>query len=218
MQSTDRRRPPSDTGHKPVPRPETPVPPTDRRVRRTREMLRAALLSLMQEKRYDEITVTDILDRAGIGRSTFYAHYRDKDALLLSGFDDIRAALAAERERAAASDADPLEPLLAVVRHVEAYREVARRIIRIDGNLPHVIVGGLPELTEALVREGLRRRMPPDPVAAEAATQFLSGALVSLLTWWTSYDVSLTPDELYDVFRRLAADGLGSFLRPVQVT
>jgi AcrR family transcriptional regulator len=172
-------------------------------------MLRAALLSLMQEKRYDEITVTDILERADVGRSTFYAHYRDKDALLLSGFDDVRAALAAERT--SAPDADPIEPVLAVVRHVEAYREAARRIIQIEGNLPHPVVGGLPELTEALVREGVRRRNHPDAVAAEAATQFLSGALVSLLTWWTSYDVPLTPDQLYETYRRLAAGGLNSF-------
>jgi AcrR family transcriptional regulator len=44
--------------------------PTDRRVRRTRELLRRALLSLIQEKGYDRITVQDILERADIGRST----------------------------------------------------------------------------------------------------------------------------------------------------
>jgi hypothetical protein len=69
---------------------------TDRRVRRTRE--RSALLSLIQEKGYDRIKVQDILDRADVGRSTFYAHYRDKDDLLQSGFEDVRAALAAEMQ------------------------------------------------------------------------------------------------------------------------
>src|SRR5262245_65774233 len=73
---------------------------TDRRVRRTRELLRVALLELIQEQGYDRITVQDILDRADIGRSTFYAYYRDKDDLLRAGFKDIRAALAAERAAA----------------------------------------------------------------------------------------------------------------------
>jgi AcrR family transcriptional regulator len=71
---------------------------TDRRVRRTRELLRSALLSLIQEKGYERITVRDILDRADVGRSTFYAHYRDKDELLQSGFEDVRSALAAEMQ------------------------------------------------------------------------------------------------------------------------
>src|SRR4029453_14658313 len=76
---------------------------TDRRVRRTRDLLRRApraLLSLGQEQGYERITGQDILDRADVGRSTFYAHYRDKDDLLLSGFEDIRAALATERAEA----------------------------------------------------------------------------------------------------------------------
>src|SRR5215207_10196482 len=70
--------------------------PTDRRVRRTQELLRGALMALIMEKGYDRITVQDILDEADVGRSTFYAHYRDKEDLLLSGFDDIRTALAEE--------------------------------------------------------------------------------------------------------------------------
>src|SRR4029453_6969780 len=98
---------------------------TDRRVRRTRELLRRALLSLVQEQGYERITVQDILDRADVGRSTFYAHYRDKDDLLLSGFEDIRAALATEREEAehgAGAKRELLQPLLIVFRHVEAHR------------------------------------------------------------------------------------------------
>jgi AcrR family transcriptional regulator len=100
--------------------------PTDRRVRRTQDLLRRALLSLIQEKGYDRITVQDILDRADIGRSTFYAHYRDKDDLLRAGFQDIRAALAAERDgadRRPGSKAELLEPMLAVFDHVGRHRQ-----------------------------------------------------------------------------------------------
>ena len=42
-------------------------------------------MSLMQEKPYDAITVQDIIDRADVGRSTFYSHYRDKEDLMVSG-------------------------------------------------------------------------------------------------------------------------------------
>ena len=61
----------------------------DSRVRRTRNALGDALIALMQERPFDDITVQDILDRAPIGRSTFYAHYRDKDDLFLSDVEDF---------------------------------------------------------------------------------------------------------------------------------
>ena len=62
---------------------------TDRRVRRTREQLGGALAGLIQEKPFDSITVQDVLDRAGVARSTFYSHYRDKNDLFLSDADEF---------------------------------------------------------------------------------------------------------------------------------
>ena len=56
----------------------------DRRSQRTQRLVNSALLELLFERRYDTITVQDILDRAGIGRSTFYTHYFDKEDVLTS--------------------------------------------------------------------------------------------------------------------------------------
>src|SRR3990172_810944 len=75
----------------------------DRRVERTRKLLHEALMALIQEKGYEKITVQDILDKANLGRSTFYSHYRHKDELFLSGFDHLRTMLE-ERHRALLSD------------------------------------------------------------------------------------------------------------------
>ena len=61
----------------------------DRRVERTRGLLRGALASLIHEKPYERIVVKEILARANVGRSTFYAHFRDKDELLYSGIAEI---------------------------------------------------------------------------------------------------------------------------------
>jgi len=54
----------------------------DRRTRKTRQLLRDTLLTLLKEKRYEEISVQDIIARADVARSTFYVHYVDKDDLL----------------------------------------------------------------------------------------------------------------------------------------
>jgi AcrR family transcriptional regulator len=60
----------------------------DPRVVRTRQMLRDALVSLIEEKGFDAITIQDIADRAGLNRATFYLHYRDKQELLVKSLRD----------------------------------------------------------------------------------------------------------------------------------
>ena len=70
------------------------APRPDRFPERTRRSLRNALLVLMTEKPYElPITVEDIINRADVGRSTFYTHYRDKDALLIDNLAGPRTIL-----------------------------------------------------------------------------------------------------------------------------
>ena len=55
------------------------MPKMDRRVERTRESLQKALIELIAEQGYDSITIQEIVDRADLGRTTFYLHYNSKD-------------------------------------------------------------------------------------------------------------------------------------------
>jgi len=64
-------------------------PGTDRRTLKTRDALGDALVELMHERPFKSITVQDVLDRAGVGRSTFYTHYRDKDDLFISDVEEF---------------------------------------------------------------------------------------------------------------------------------
>src|SRR5581483_3801219 len=59
------------------------TPDSDARTLRTRQRLGSAMISLIAEKPIDDITVQEVLKRAGVGRSTFYLHFRDKNDLLL---------------------------------------------------------------------------------------------------------------------------------------
>src|SRR5258705_13839638 len=70
----------------------------DRRIQRTQQLLRGALLSLIQERGFESLSVQDIIDRANVGRATFYAHFDNKEDLLASGIDGLRASLQ-ERQR-----------------------------------------------------------------------------------------------------------------------
>jgi AcrR family transcriptional regulator len=186
--------------------------PTDRRVRRTRALLHDALLSLIPEKGYERITVQDILDRADVGRSTFYAHYRDKEDLLLSGFQDIRSALTAERQAADHSSGargEFLEPLRVVFRHVEGHRHLREPLSRKGG--ADLVTRILRDSVADIVREHFRAQFPEyksDPALLEPAVQFVSGACMTLLIWWLADDGALTADDIYANFRRFATQGV----------
>src|SRR3569832_537938 len=67
---------------------------TDRRILHTRDRKGNAHNKKNQEKPFDEVTVQEVLDRAGVGRSTFYLHYRDKDDLFLSDAEEFLEAMA----------------------------------------------------------------------------------------------------------------------------
>src|SRR5215831_7310983 len=68
--------------------------PLDRRIRRTRSRLGQALRNLMEERPLEKISVRDVIQRAGVSRSAFYAHYDDKVDLLLSDMDQFLEATA----------------------------------------------------------------------------------------------------------------------------
>ena len=61
----------------------------DRRVQKTRKLLQDALIELVAEKSYESVSIREILERANVGRSTFYAHFQDKDQLLHSILDRL---------------------------------------------------------------------------------------------------------------------------------
>jgi AcrR family transcriptional regulator len=186
--------------------------PTDRRVRRTQELLRKALLELILEKGYDRITVRDILDRADVGRSTFYAHFRDKDELLLAGFQDVRDAIATEHD--AAEGRRPrkvsfLEPLLPVFEHVEAHRHFWEALSRKGG--ADMIMRILRSSVDELVRAHLRSQFPDAAEhqdGVEPAIRFITGACVGTVQWWLDSQAPLTAKELHATFTRLASHGV----------
>jgi AcrR family transcriptional regulator len=183
---------------------------TDRRVRRTRELLRGALLSLIQEKGYDRITVQDIIDRADVGRSTFYAHYRDKDELLRSGFEDIHAALVAEMDASAASAKGAfLQPMIVLFEHVGRHRHLWSSLTRKGG--ADLITRIVRTSADELVRAHFRVQLPDlDPGTAryEFAAAFVVGALMGVLVSWLDSDSQATAQEVHGEFRRLATRGV----------
>jgi len=108
----------------------------DRRVQRTQQLLRTAVVSLIEENGFESLTVQDIIDRANVGRATFYAHFDNKEDLLVSGFEGLRAALKELQRQAHMGTVSPDERLFAfsheMFAHIAEYRKVFRATIAED--------------------------------------------------------------------------------------
>lgn len=172
----------------------------DRRVARTRRMLREALIALILERGWDAITVMDVCERADVGRSTFYAHFADKEELLVGGFEDLRKALRAQL-RARGTDGAPLAFAGGLLAHAEENRRVFRAIV--GKHSGHVVVKRFTELVVGLVREDLQRLAPAGP-AREAATHYLAGAFMQLLVWWVDSRSALEPGQVEALYQQLS--------------
>jgi AcrR family transcriptional regulator len=181
----------------------------DRRVRRTKELLRGALLAAILDKGYERVTVQDIIDRADVGRSTFYAHFRDKEDLLFYGLEELRAAFDP------AAQVPGRSPTLTVFEHFYASREVWQAMAGRRG--AETFVRYLHRLLADLLRSHLRSRCPQGEtqVPLEAVVEFATSTLIGLgARWWHEQDEPLSPKEMDGLYRRLTEPGIRAGLRP----
>jgi len=188
----------------------------DRRSERTRRQLSAALIELMLEQRYDEITVQDIIDRANIGRSTFYAHYLDKEDLLVSGFTHVLDTLSQEQQQTGAGEHQALPSLARFFQHVQDHHQLYKALVR---------GGGIDRLFKKS-HQHMRRNIQQHLVALIPAGQapatplplvadYLSGAILSMLTWWLENDMPYAPEQMDTLFQQLVGPGVQTTLQIV---
>ena len=175
---------------------------SDRRVIRTRAELIQALHALIQEKPYERITVQDILDRANIGRTTFYTHFLDKDDLLVSAIpDDILGF---------DEGSDSLIPsLIPIFAHAQENRTLFRALMGSEGiTLVHKM--GHEKTVQNWLNhiEGLREKGIQIPLQPMVVAQYLTGAFMSLLKWWLDEKIPHSPEEMDAIFRELTFTGL----------
>lgn len=183
---------------------------TDLRVRRTRDALGTALLKLLMEKPIRDITVQDVLDRAGVGRSTFYLHFRDKDDLLLTQLEQfcefMSTVLSVRGDRS-----DRVAPVEEMFAHIGNQNKLYK-VLSESGHLKDFF-----DLAEGYFARGIERRLvesgrlgelPKREIAARASA--LSGSLLSLLRWWLDRGEKETPKQMDEMFHRMVWVGQGT--------
>ena len=172
----------------------------DLRVRRTHKLFWEALMAELSERAFEEITVTDICERAMVHRTTFYKHYEDKYALLEQGMRQMYDALVAEVVHAppsAFSVDHPPPYFVRVFEHVAEHQHFYKLMLCGEG------IGQFQKLVKDYIAEQALAKVRELPPANQHRTfppamqvQFFAGAFLSLLAWWLENDMPLSPHQM----------------------
>jgi AcrR family transcriptional regulator len=179
----------------------------DRRVIRTRDTLGDALVALMHEKNFGEITVQEVLDRAGVGRSTFYVHYRDKEDLFLSDVEDFFENCSTALTRKGANP-KRLLPVKEFFTHVLEAREFYAALVR-SGKVNDVHALGRGFFARSIDERLRLAGLEIEPVQRSAQANALAGSFFALLDWWVDKGMKADPKQMDELFHRMAWSGLG---------
>lgn len=193
----------------------------DRRVGRTQQLLFDALLALVQEKRYNKITVQEILDRANVGRSTFYAHFQDKDDLLTGNFATLAVGeVFAEMGKAPQGEGDGKEeraisqqivvPMLSLLQHARDNFHLYEALRDNDGM--EVVLGTLRKSLVEIIAARVRVLRPDlDDGRHNLVCHFLcEGAIATMLVWLEDEQV-VAAEEIDERLQNMMRAALASF-------
>ncbi|HEX3051092.1 MAG TPA: TetR/AcrR family transcriptional regulator [Aggregatilineaceae bacterium] len=176
----------------------------DRRVQRTRKLLQDAMMQLIREKGYDAITVQDILDRANIGRATFYAHYQSKEDLFLAHHDDLVLTVGLEpltAEQLLSPDPPPsLVAFLELLGHNRSLYQViihSRDSDRIRQGLRAAVSVNLADCLQS----GFEKAVSHMPL--DALTEYLASAQLALIDWWLNQRTPYTAQQIATMLHQL---------------
>jgi AcrR family transcriptional regulator len=185
----------------------------DRRSQRTYRLVSSAFAELVVEKPYDKILVQDILDRAGIGRTTFYAHYFDKEDVLNNVVEQELELLTRQIAHAAARQR--VLPSLELFEHAyhsenQQFRTLMRS--RAGEFLWEALQAPLCRAIEsALCTLWADKRSPSIPLPV--VSEYLAGAFLTLLKWWLAADMPYPPEKMESIFQQLALPGVWTMLK-----
>lgn len=188
----------------------------DRRVERTRELLQKALMELIAERGYDSITIQDIVDRANLGRTTFYLHYNSKDELFMSCHEAIISEFhlgllhPLTREELLSPQIPP--QMTSAYRHLEEGRALLYPIFQ--GKDSQLILRQIRDRSAREIEVNLRAVFveTESAIPFEILANYLVGAQIALMQWWLEKRRSHSAESLAQTFHRLQRAAICSAL------
>jgi hypothetical protein len=171
----------------------------DRRIQKTKKLLSTALLDLILEKGYERVTVQDILDRANVGRSTFYSHYENRELLLLDGPRNLGLSLFGEGEKNPAKLGTDGQRMgfRSLFQHVSENLLLAKAMLGKNGG--NIMMDSFHNQISRTIKDHYRSRSlgsKKEKLLLAYLSQAAASAICSLLAFWVDDDLSLTVDEI----------------------
>ncbi len=190
----------------------TEIKSPDRRVQRTRDLLLDALARLLMERGYEQITIQHILDRAGVGRATFYTHFDSKLDLLVCSIGRLRDMLAAHARDLPGTR---LGFSLAYFEHIHSHRAIYLHTVSRDDEI--TVEREFRRMLRELVQRDLSTRRTLTDVET-LAVEFVVSAIWSTTVWWIDSGSTLTPLQINAYFEQLVFPGLNGILKGTHFT
>lgn len=176
---------------------------TDRRTQRTRHSLTHAMVALVTEKRFDDITVQNLIDRADIGRSTFYTHYRDKEDLFQKNWEGFLDFCVAQIDWSKVGKGS-FFPVLFLFDHLKDVQPFYRGLERSRKSDALMKTG--TEYLSKKFREGLKAHLKSHssiPIPIPILSNYLATELFALLKWWLDERMPYPPERMDQIFHEL---------------
>lgn len=195
---------------------------TDRRVQRTRELLQKALIELTGERGYDALTVQDIVERANVGRTTFYLHYGSKDDLFISCHQAVVRDFhfgslyphPLSREELLSPQAPP--GMISAYRHLKDEWVQLQPIFQ--GKDGHLLLRRMRDLSAQEIDTNLRTAFAgvDCTIPLDVLANYLAGAQLALVQWWLEKLQPHTPEILAQTFHRLQSAAIRDAFRLIE--
>ena len=179
----------------------------DRRIQKTKSLLHEALGSLIREKPYDAIVVQEILDRANVGRSTFYMHFSDKDDLLVSGIHDMLRSVQGTESTSQLNRHERLIRFsLSIFEHIHRHRHTGSAKMGPRGRA--VIHEHLQKVLAELIAKDVKKdlqghRKMAGQIPPDLLVQYIASTFILVLNWWVENRNLLPPKDVNNLFRAL---------------
>jgi len=193
----------------------------DRRKERTFQMLSGAMLELLKERDYPNITIQDIADRANVSRATFYLHFKDKDELLFKSMERIYDQLSAEYPPVTRDEfinktyTHNMDNSQSEYTHVAANAEFYKAMFGTHGSpqFMQMVRAYLENVTREHVLKPLapqdgKTLLPLDFIAA-----FTAGAEIGVINWWLDNDLQYSPEQINQMMSSMCMFGMAWALK-----